>query len=115
MKTSFFIRNLAVVMTGTAAAQAITFLFLPIVSRIYSPSDFGVWGALVAIAQVLSIGSTLQLQQSVVIAKRMNEAFHLLCASIVSVVVVSLLLLVVLLFFPWLYTFPYGSFFYGLL
>ena len=45
LKKSSFVKNVLVVMSGTAAAQIIGFALTPIISRLFSPSDFGVFGS----------------------------------------------------------------------
>ncbi len=37
-----FIRSAVLLMTGTAAGQAIVILLSPVLTRLYSPSDFGI-------------------------------------------------------------------------
>lgn len=43
LTSSHFIRNTAILMTGTAGSQALNFLVTPILSRIYTPEQFGVF------------------------------------------------------------------------
>jgi hypothetical protein len=40
---SKFVRNVAVVASGTAGAQAITMAFSPIITRLYGPEAFACW------------------------------------------------------------------------
>ena len=51
---SKFVRNVAIVATGTAGAQAITMAFAPIITRIYGPEAFGLLGTFMAILAVLT-------------------------------------------------------------
>ena len=46
-------------MSGTAAAQAIGFALTPVISRLYSPSDFGIFGSFDAVLTVVAAGVTL--------------------------------------------------------
>jgi len=46
--SSKFVRNVAIVATGTAGAQAITMAFSPINTRLYGPEAFGILGTFTA-------------------------------------------------------------------
>ena len=71
---SAFVRNVMVVMTGTAAAQAIGFALSPVISRLYTPADFGVFGAFGAVAGVIAAGATLEYTQAVMLPKSREDA-----------------------------------------
>lgn len=49
-----FVRNVVVVATGTAGAQAITIVFAPIITRLYGPEAFGLLGTFMALVTVLT-------------------------------------------------------------
>lgn len=49
-----FLRNVAIVASGTAGAQAITMGFSPIITRLYGPEIFGLVGSFVAVLTVLT-------------------------------------------------------------
>jgi len=49
---SDFSKNVLVLMTGTTIAQAIPIAISPILTRLYSPEDFGVFALFVAITSV---------------------------------------------------------------
>ena len=49
-----FLRNVAIVATGTAGAQAIAMGFSPIITRLYGPEIFGLVGSFMAILAVLT-------------------------------------------------------------
>ncbi len=50
---SAFSRNVLVILTGTVAAQAITILVSPVLTRLYTPADFGVYALFVSITALL--------------------------------------------------------------
>ncbi len=83
---SAFVRNVTVVMTGTVAAQAIGFALSPVISRLYTPADFGVFGSFGAIAGVIAAGATLEYTQAVMLPKSRDDAVNVfllacLCAA----------------------------------
>ena len=51
---SEFSRNVLTLMTGTTIAQAIPIAISPILTRIYSPEDFGLLALFLAVFSILS-------------------------------------------------------------
>jgi O-antigen/teichoic acid export membrane protein len=95
-----FLRNLSVVMTGTAIAQLISFAMMPIVSRLFTPEDFGIFGSYNSVLGVLSAGVTLQYAQAIVLPKYKEEGINLFFVSFLSVVVVTAMFAMAVLLFP---------------
>lgn len=48
-----FSRNVLVILTGTVAAQGITILVSPVLTRLYTPADFGVYALFVSFSALL--------------------------------------------------------------
>lgn len=65
------------ILSGVGASQLIALVALPFVTRLYSPSEFGVYGALLAIVAVVVVVATLQLQNAIVIPQLDSRAFEL--------------------------------------
>jgi O-antigen/teichoic acid export membrane protein len=53
MRVGKFGRNVLVIMTGTVAAQAVTILASPVLTRLYSPEDFGVYALFLSMTSLL--------------------------------------------------------------
>lgn len=51
------VRNVALLASGTIVGQAIMVLILPLLTRIYEPSAFGLLGVYMALVMVLSVGA----------------------------------------------------------
>lgn len=100
MFRSPFVKSMAVVMSGTAVAQIVGFCLMPVISRLFSPSAFGLYGAYSSIVIVLSACVTLQYSQAVMLPKREEDAFNLMVISLISTVVISALTLFAVLLFP---------------
>jgi hypothetical protein len=81
LKKSSFVRNILVVMTGTALAQAIGFALTPIISRLFSPADFGIFGSFNAVYSVIAAGATMQYSQAIMLPKEKGNAINLLAVS----------------------------------
>jgi len=77
-----FARNVAVVMSGTVAAQLLQVAASPVITRLYDPADMGllaVYGSLVGI--LLSV-SSLRYEMAIPVAEDDDEAAYLLYLSV---------------------------------
>lgn len=86
---SKFIRNVAILATGSAGAQALTMLFSPIITRMYGAEQFGILGTFVAILGVLSPLATLAYPIAIVLPASDNEARGLVKLSFFVTCLVS--------------------------
>jgi lipopolysaccharide exporter len=97
---SLFVKNILMVMSGTAAAQVISFALSPVISRLYSPSDFGVYGSFDAVLSVLAAGVTLDYAQAIMLPRDNKDANNLFALSCLSTAVISVGCLAVWLLAP---------------
>lgn len=100
LRKSAFIRNILVVMSGTAAAQVIGFALTPIISRLFSPTDFGVFGSFNSVATIIAAGATLQYTQAIMLPKEKEDAIHLFVVSCLCTSIVAFLFLICCIIFP---------------
>jgi O-antigen/teichoic acid export membrane protein len=77
-----FARNVAVVASGTAGAQAITMLFAPIITRLYGPEAFGLLGTFMAIVSVITPLAALAYPIAIVLPKEESDAQGLVRLSL---------------------------------
>lgn len=99
-KKSAFIKNMLIVMSGTAIAQVIGFALTPVISRLFTPSDFGIFGSFNAVLNVFSAGVTLEYSQAIILPKDKNDALHLFLISIVSSSLVTVLFAIICIINP---------------
>lgn len=66
LKGSTFVRNVVVVGSGIAAAQAISLVFLPFLTRLYGPEAFGTAGAFAAVVTIIAPLATLGYANAIV-------------------------------------------------
>lgn len=74
---SDFIRNVIVLMSGTAIAQAVPFLISPLLTRIYSPTDFGYFGLYTSIVSILVVIAALRFDLAIMLPKKHIDAFKI--------------------------------------
>ena len=96
---SDFVKNVLTLMTGTTIAQAIPIAVTPILTRIYTPDDFGVFALFLAITAIAGAIANGQYEQSILLPKSDDDAINLVVLGVVIATVFSLLLLVIVLFF----------------
>lgn len=90
-----FVRNLLTVMTGTAIAQIITFACLPIITRLYTPADFGLLGSFATIVGIIATTATLQFAQAVVMPAKATKAARLFNVCLLASVAVTMMSFIV--------------------
>ena len=81
---------------GTAFAQLIGFLCLPILTRLYTPEDYSVLGVYVAIVAILAVISCLRFDIAIPIPENENDGKALLLLSFLSNTIFSIILYAVL-------------------
>ena len=128
IRASEFYKNIFTLVSGTAIAQAIPILISPILTRLYSPSDFGLIALYLAIVNIFVIIATGRYNLAIMLPEDEKEASDLKYLSIYINLVVSIILLFVVLIFNdqvtrildnedisvWLYFIPLSVFFRAL-
>jgi lipopolysaccharide exporter len=94
LKESSFFKNILVVMTGTVIAQVIGFALSPVISRLYSPSDFGIFGSFYAIVRIIEAGTTLEYSQAIMLPKEKEHAINLFVLSCLCTLIIGFLCLI---------------------
>ena len=93
-------REVAVLVTGTAAGQLAVVLSTPLVSRLFAPSEVGAFGAFSALESILVVVACLRFDQAVGLARSDDEARPLLRLAVASAVATSLLVALAALLAP---------------
>lgn len=90
-----FVRKVATVATGAAAAQGITMAFAPVLTRLYGPEAFGVQGVFVSLVGLLGVAAAGGYPMAIVLppadAQGEAEALALVRLSVVLGLATSLL------------------------
>lgn len=94
-----FVRNVTVMASGTAAAQIITMVFSPIITRLYGPEAFGIMGTFLAITSIVAPIAALTYPIAIVLPKKNQDAKGLVRLSLIITIFISMLSFVLLIFF----------------
>jgi len=97
---SHFIRNLFVVMSGTAGAQLIGFMMNPIISRLFSPAEFGIFGSFNSILSIATAAVTLNYSQAIILPREDHRAINLLILSFSGTLFIAVGLLLLSICMP---------------
>jgi O-antigen/teichoic acid export membrane protein len=89
-------RAAVVLMTGTAFGQLLVLLASPLLTRLYTPDDFGVLGVFSALLMVFGIAVSLRYELAISLAEDDARMVNLLALSLVIAMLVSSLVGVVL-------------------
>lgn len=83
--------------TGTSIAQAIPVALSPVLTRLYGPAEFGIYGLFVSLAAFAVIAATGRYDLAVVLPREESDASYLVKLSIILSVAFCLLLFLVLI------------------
>ncbi len=81
-------------------AQGIGFALTPVVSRLFSPVDFGLFGSFTAVSGVILAGVTLEYTQAIMLPKEKGDALNIFFVSCAATCLVALLCLAACLIAP---------------
>jgi len=125
---SEFSKNVLTLMTGTTIAQAIPIAISPILTRLYTPEDFGVFALFIAITSIFGSIANGRYELAIMLPKKDEDAINILALGFIINVILSLFLLLIVIIFhnyivkllnnkeisPWLYFVPFSVFLIGI-
>ena len=124
---SEFSLNVLTLMTGTTIAQAIPIAISPIITRLYTPKDFGVFAIFIAITSIFGNIANGRYELAIMLPKKDEDAINIFALGFIINVSLSIFLLIIILIFhdkiikflnnkeisPWLYFIPFSVFLVG--
>jgi len=125
---SEFSRNVLTLMTGTTIAQAIPIAISPILTRLYTPEDFGVFALFVAITSIFGSIANARYELAIMLPRKDEDAINIFALGFIITSFISLSLLILVIIFNdyfvkllnneeiklWLYFVPIAVFFTGI-
>jgi O-antigen/teichoic acid export membrane protein len=125
---SNFTKNVLTLMTGTTVAQAIPIAISPILTRIYTPEDFGVFALFYAIISIFGTVANGRYELAIMLPSNEKDAINIFALGLIITTTLSLSLFIVIVIFHnailhflsnpdigvWLYFAPIAIFFIGL-
>lgn len=96
---SDFSKNVFRLMTGTTISQIIPFLTMPILSRLFTPEEFGLYAFYFSLVTLLVVLATARYELAIPLPKQHTDAWQLLLLSFLILSGFSILLFLTILFF----------------
>ncbi|MBN2275283.1 MAG: oligosaccharide flippase family protein [Bacteroidales bacterium] len=84
-----FTRNILTLMTGNTIAQIIQIAIIPILARLYTPADFGVFAVYLSLSTIISTVASLRYDLAIMLPKEEKEAVNLLTLSVFLATLIS--------------------------
>ena len=123
-----FSQNVLTLMTGTTISQAIPIAISPILTRLYSPEDFGLWALFISITSIFGSVANGRYELAIMLPEKDEDAINIFALGFIITSAISLILFIIVLFFNdyissllnnneiriWLYFVPMAVFFIGL-
>jgi len=75
---SGFVRNAGVLSIGTLVAQAITFASFPLLTRVFSPAEFGAVAVVYMLSSLLAIIASGSAESAILVARSRRSAAHVI-------------------------------------
>jgi len=124
---SEFGRNVLTLMTGTTIAQAIPIAISPILTRLYTPKDFGILALFVVITSIFGSIANGRYELAIMLPKKDEDAINLMALGFVINIFLTITIFIIILLFdsiilallgnsdikPWLYLIPITIFLIG--
>ncbi|MCH1516619.1 MAG: oligosaccharide flippase family protein, partial [Alphaproteobacteria bacterium] len=125
---SHFKKNVLTLMAGTSVAQALPIAISPILTRIYTPEDFGLFAIYMALASIISIIVTGRYELAIMLPHKDEDGFQIMVFAMFITLILSLSLLLLVNIFnfefasaiqhpeiaPYLYFLPFSVLITGL-
>ena len=90
---------MSVLAGGTAVGQAVTVLASPLLTRLYTPEDFGLLAVFASLLMTLGVVASLRYQLAIPLPEEDQAAAHLVVVSLLAVTGMALLCLIAVIFF----------------
>lgn len=101
-------RHFAVLMSSTVLSQLLLFGSSPLLTRLYTPQDFGIFGLVMAITTILSIIVTGRYELAIMLPKETSESFNIVVLASGLTIGGSTIVLLLLIITPMDYLMQLG-------
>lgn len=96
---SEFNRNVLTLMTGTTIAQTIPVAITPILTRMYTPEEFGIFAVFLSTVSILSSIASGRYERAIMLPTKDNDAINIAALCLLILTCFSFLLLVLVIIF----------------
>ncbi|WP_414433620.1 lipopolysaccharide biosynthesis protein [Alloalcanivorax venustensis] len=94
-KDSFF-KSVGVILSGTVFAQAVTLFVAPFITRLYSPSEFGLFAVYISVMAIIVVLGSLRYEMAILLPRKRRDAYSILILCFLIAMPISILVFAVL-------------------
>lgn len=94
-----FVKNVSVLATGSVITQVISVLISPVLSRLYSPEDYGLLAVFLSVLNMASVIICFRYELAIVLPKSESDAINLVRFCLVICTILTLIMLPLSIFF----------------
>jgi O-antigen/teichoic acid export membrane protein len=84
-----FVKNIGVIGGSTVLIQIVSFITVPIISRIYLPSELGEFSTIMSMAYIVLGIATLRMEQAIMLPDKISESIRIFHISVFIALVIS--------------------------
>ena len=84
---SGFINNTFKLMSGNIVAQIFCVILIPIITRLYTPDDYGVFQLFISISSVITIFSCLSYQLAIMLPEEDEESINIVALCVILILI----------------------------
>lgn len=99
LRSNEYLRNVLTLMSGVFLSQIVLFCGSMILTRIFSPEDFGLVAFYISIVNILVVVSTLRYEHSIILPKTDSDSYDIMKITKKIVVYFSITLLLIIILF----------------
>ena len=94
-----YLKNIVTLMSGVFLAQVVLFCGSLVITRIFSPEDFGIIAFYISIVHILVVLSTLTYEHSIVLPKNDSDSYDIMKITKKIVICFAITILVIIILF----------------
>lgn len=106
---SEFVKNVITLVTGTTIGQAIPIAISPVLTRLYTPDEFGVYALFLSVIAIFGSISTARYEQAIMLPEGNEDAINIFTLGLFISIIFSLLSLVLVILFNPFFTRVLGN------
>ncbi len=96
---SEMLRHIIQLLVGTSLAQGLAVVLQPVLSRLFTPADYTIYGVFITMLSWLEIVTTGRYELATVIPKQDRDAMNLVAGASLLSTIISLVVLILIVFF----------------
>jgi len=99
LKQNRYLLQILTLMSGTLMAQVVLFTFIPILTRLYTPTEFGNYSLFFILSTIIGMVSSFRYEQAIMLPKSERDAQTLVFISAIITISTSFILIIIITIF----------------